>query len=145
MLLSQEYGNDLHPLAPLFEASEHYGVIGLDLSHLLPTNYTSRVSRGELKVICVFNGIVIAFAPTKANTQALIIVQCQGHEVAIDVMANKLRYGQLPTNKMILLNAWVALRRDDIVASCHAERMKDDYFKLAPYGELSWETTVCGS
>ncbi|HRQ56494.1 MAG TPA: DUF4160 domain-containing protein [Azoarcus taiwanensis] len=130
--VSRKYGNELYPLEPLFEAIEHYDVAGLDLSHLLPSGYTPKVARGELKVICVFNGIVIAFAPTKANSQALIIAQCQGQEVAIDVMTHNLRYGQLPANKMVLVNAWIALRRDDIVANWHAGRVTGEYLQLAP-------------
>ena len=86
----------------------------------------------QLKVICVFNGIVIAFAPTKGNTQALVIAQWQGQEVAMDVMTNSVRYGQLPADKMVLVNAWLALRRDDIVANWHAGRVTGDYLQLAP-------------
>jgi hypothetical protein len=78
------------------------------------------VAHGELKVIWAFNGIVIAFVPTKAKTEPFIVTQWRGLEVVLDVLASSVRYGQLPADKMVLVSAWLALRRDDILANWHA-------------------------
>lgn len=47
-------------------------------------------------------------------------------------MTHNLRYGQLPTEKMVLVNAWLALRHDDIVANWHVGRVTGEYLQLAP-------------
>lgn len=69
---------------------------------------------------------------TKIGLTPWSIAQCQGQEVGLDVMTSSVRYGQLPADKMVLVSAWVALRREDILASWHAGRVTGDYLQLAP-------------
>lgn len=130
---SRKYGNDLYPLAPLFEAIEEYEIAELDLSHLFTRPYTPRASRTEMKLVCAFYGVVIAFAPPRKKEVApFVIAQWQGHEAAIDVASNRVLYGQLPAHKLMLVNAWIEIRREEIVASWHAGRVTGEYFRLAP-------------
>lgn len=130
----RKYGNEQYPLEPLFEAIERYEVAGLDLSHLYKRPFVRRLRPDQLKMISVFYGIVVAFAAStlQRNKPPFVIAIWQSTEAAIDIGTNQLLWGQLPTNKLLLVNAWIEIHREELLANWHAGRLTGDFFKLDP-------------
>jgi len=50
----------------------------------------------------------------------------------VEIATNQLTFGQLPANKLLLVNAWIELHREEFVASWHAGRRTGDYMKVTP-------------
>jgi hypothetical protein len=57
---------------------------------------------------------------------------CDGAEAGFDVASNKLTFGQLPANKQLLVNAWIEIHREELVASWNAGRLTGEYSKVDP-------------
>lgn len=131
--VSRQYGNEHYPLEPLFEAMERFDIDGLDLSHLYKRP-VSRSVKNDLKLVAAFYGVMIGFsaARTKRNVAPFIVALCDGAEAGVDVVTSKLLFGQLPANKQLLVNAWIEIRREELVASWHAGRMTGKYLQLDP-------------
>lgn len=132
--VGRKYGNEQYPLEPLFEAIERYEIPDLDLSHLFTRPFAKRLLRSEVKLISAYYGVTVAFAATKIKKQVspFVVAMCQGAEAGIDVTSNQVIYGQIPYNKQILVNAWIEIHREELIASWNAGRMTGDYYKLDP-------------
>ena len=50
----------------------------------------------------------------------------------VDVASNALLFGALAANKLLLVNAWIELHREELIASCHAGRLTGEFMKVAP-------------
>jgi hypothetical protein len=61
-----------------------------------------------------------------------IVALCDGAEAGFDVASNKSTFGQLPENKQLLVNAWIEIHREELIASWNAGRLTGDYMKVAP-------------
>lgn len=131
--VSRKYGNEQYPLEPLFEAMARFEITDLDLSHLY-RRPLKRNSNKDLKLIAAFYGVMIGFSAARSNKQQapFVMALCDGAEAAVEVASNKLLFGQLPANKLLLVNAWVEIHREELLASWHAGRITGDYFKLDP-------------
>ena len=131
--VSRRYGNEQYPLEPLFAAMERYDVDGLDLSHLFKRP-VARTNKNDLRLIAAFYGLMIGFssARTRKDVAPFIVALCDGAEAGIDVASNKLTFGQLPENKQLLVNAWIEIHREELIASWNAGRLTGDYMKVAP-------------
>jgi hypothetical protein len=131
--VSRRYGNEQYPLEPLFEAIERYDIDGLDLSHLYKRP-VSRSVKNSLKLVAAFYGVMIGFsaARTQRDVAPFIIALCDGAEAAFDVVTGKVLFGQLSANKQLLVNAWVEIHREELVASWNAGRLNGEYLKLDP-------------
>lgn len=44
--------------------------------------------------------------------------------------ANRVEMRQLPTNKLLLVNAWIELHREELIASWHAGRLTGENIKV---------------
>lgn len=44
--------------------------------------------------------------------------------------ANRVEMRQLPTNKLLLVNAWIELHREELIASWHAGRLTGENMKV---------------
>jgi hypothetical protein len=132
--ISRKYGNEQYPLEPLFEAMERYDIADLDLSHLYKRPFAKQLLRSEVKMISAYYGIVVAFAATKIKKEVspFIVAFCEGAETRIDVATNKVIFGQIPQHKQLLVNAWIEIHREELVASWNAGRLTGEYFKLDP-------------
>lgn len=130
----RKYGNEHYPIEPLFEAMERFEIVGLDLSHLYKNPFTKRLLRSELKMIAAYYGIVVAFAATKTkkDISPFVVALCNGAEAGFDVITNQAIFGQIPMQKQILVNAWIEIHREELIASWNAGRMTGEYFKLDP-------------
>jgi integrase len=132
--VGRKYGNEQYPLEPLFEAMERFDVADLDLSHLYTRPFAKRLLRTEVKMISAYYGVMVAFAATKTKKPMApyIVALCEGNEVGIDVATNQVIFGQIPQRKQLLVNAWVEIHREELVASWNADRLTGEYFKLDP-------------
>ena len=132
--VGRKYGNELYPLEPLFEAIECFEIADLDLSHLFTRPFAKELLRSEVKLISAYYGVMVAFAATRIKKQVspFVVAMCQGAEVGIDVTSNQVIYGQIPRHKQILVNAWIEIHREELIASWNAGRMTGEYFKLDP-------------
>jgi hypothetical protein len=106
----------------------------LDLSHLYKRPFVRRLRPDQLKMISVFYGIVVAFAAStlQRNKAPFVIAIWQSAEAAIDIGTNQLLWGQLPANKLLLVNAWIEIHREELLANWHAGRLTGEFFKLEP-------------
>lgn len=131
--VSRQYGNEQYPLEPLFAAIERYDVDGLDLSHLYKRP-VSRSVKNDLKWVASFYGVMIGFsiARTRRDVAPFVVAMCDGAEAGFDVATNKLTFGQLPANKQLLVQAWIEIQREALVASWHAGRLTREYLQLDP-------------
>lgn len=46
--------------------------------------------------------------------------------------SNKPIFGELPRNKQMLVNAWIELHKEELMANWHAGRLSGEFFKLDP-------------
>ena len=61
-----------------------------------------------------------------------IHVQYQEHEVIISVPAGEVLEGNIPNSKMKLLQAWIELHRDELVADWELAVSGETVFKIEP-------------
>lgn len=132
--IGRKYGNEQYPLEPLFAAIEHFEIADLDLSHLYTRPLTRQLRPADLKMIAVFYGIVVAFTASKAarSKEPFVIALWQGNEAAVQIASNQLLWGQLPANKLVLVNAWVEIHKEELAANWHAGQITGEFFKLDP-------------
>jgi integrase len=130
----RKYGNEQYPLEPLFEAMECFEIPSLDLSHLYKKPFAKLLLRSEVKIISAYYGVVVAFAATKVKKELspFVVALCDGAETRIDVATNEVIYGQIPPQKQILVNAWIEIHREELIASWNAGRLTGEYLKLDP-------------
>jgi hypothetical protein len=90
--------------------------------------------KNSLKLVAAFYGVMIGFsaARTQRDVAPFIIALCDGAEAAFDVVTGKVLFGQLSANKQLLVNAWVEIHREELVASWNAGRLNGEYLKLDP-------------
>jgi integrase len=128
--VSRRYGNEQFPLEPLFEAMQRYDIAELDLTHLFKQPVAR--AKNDIKLIAAFYGVTIGFsaARVRRDTAPFVIALCDGAEAGIDVATNAVLFGELPANKLLLVNAWIELHREELVASWHAGRLTGEYMKV---------------
>jgi hypothetical protein len=87
-----------------------------------------------VKIISAYYGVVVAFAATKVKKELspFVVALCDGAETRIDVATNEVIYGQIPPQKQILVNAWIEIHREELIASWNAGRLTGEYLKLDP-------------
>ncbi|MBZ0127195.1 MAG: phage integrase N-terminal SAM-like domain-containing protein [Rhodocyclaceae bacterium] len=132
--VSRQYGNELYPLEPLFAAMERYDIADLDLSHLYKRPVAKPLRAGDIRLIAAFYGVLVAFtaARVRRDMAPFVVALCESAEAGIDVATNQLLYGRLPANKLLLVNAWIELHREELLASWQAGRLTGEYVKVEP-------------
>jgi hypothetical protein len=132
--VGRKYGNEQYSLVPLFEAMERYEVAGLDLSHLYTRPYIQKLRPADMKMVSAFYGIIIAFTANKhkRDVAPFIIALWQSNEAAINIASNQVIWGCLPNGKLLLVNAWVEIHREELLANWSTGKQTGEYFKLAP-------------
>ena len=63
---------------------------------------------------------------------AFLLAMYEGLEAGFDIAANKPIFGELPRNKQMLVNAWIELHKEELMANWHAGRLSGEFFKLDP-------------
>ena len=131
---SRRYGNEQYPLEPLFEAVSRLEFSGLDIAHLYTRPPSQRPCVTDLRMISAYHGIIVALPmpKTKKPTAPFLLAMYEGLEAGFDIAANKPIFGELPLNKQMLVNAWIELHKEELMANWHAGRLSGEFFKLDP-------------
>ncbi|MDX9886668.1 DUF4160 domain-containing protein [Thauera sp.] len=131
---SRRYGNEQYPLEPLFEAVSRLAFSGLDIAHLYTRPPSQRPCVTDLRMISAYHGIIVALPmpKTKKPTAPFLLAMYEGLEAGFDIAANKPIFGELPRNKQMLVNAWIELHKEELMANWHAGRLSGEFFKLDP-------------
>jgi integrase len=130
--VSRKYGNEQYPLEPLFAGVAQYEINGLDLSHLIKKPIAA--PKQHLRLIAAFYGVTTAFVATnsKKDSTPFIIALCDGAEAGINIANHRVLFGQLPAHKQLLVDAWISIHREELVASWNAGRLTGEYMKVEP-------------
>ena len=113
---------------------EKYEVKGLDVSHLFVRPPTRRNQQLETKMISAYYGIVIALSQTRGNTQIApyIFARCQGAEAAVSIADSRILSGDLPFAKQVMVQAWIEIHREELVANWENGRVSGEFFRVDP-------------
>ncbi len=132
--IGRQYGNEQYPLAPLFEAMARYEIIGLDLSHFYTRPFIQQLRPADIKMVSAFYGVVVAFTSNKhkRDLAPFIVAVWQGNEAALNIGSNQIIWGYLPTGKLLLVNAWIEIHREELIANWNTGKQTGEYFKLDP-------------
>ena len=130
----RKYGNGQYPLPPLFDAMEKYEVKGLDISRLFVRPPTRRNQQLETKMISAYYGIVIALRQSheKAQIAPYVFARCQGAEAAVSIADNRILSGDLPFAKQVMVQAWIEIHREELVANWENGRVSGEFFRVDP-------------
>jgi Domain of unknown function (DUF4160) len=118
----------------LFAALLQYDVDGIDLAHLYVKPLIKRRSPAELKIISAFYGVIAAFTKN-AGLQIqdpMLLFQYQGYEMLVNIETSAVVHGDLPVQKHLLVNAWLEIHREELLANWHMGKDTGDYFKIEP-------------
>lgn len=82
----------------------------------------------------MFYGIIIMmyFRDRKKHKLPHIHVKYQEHEAVISLKNSKVLEGSLPTNKMKLVQAWIVLHRDELLANWDLAVNGQQIFQIEP-------------
>lgn len=130
----RRYGNEHYPLEPLFAAIEQFEVQGLDLSHLYTATPSPRIPKPDGKMISAYYGIVIAFCQTRGNARMppCIHARCHGSEASFSIPDNTILSGTFPFAKQVLVQAWIEIHREELIANWENGKSDGDFFRIDP-------------
>jgi len=87
-----------------------------------------------MAIISMFYGIIISmyYLDNKQNNLPHIHVKYQEEEAVISIVDGQLLEGALKTNKMKLVQAWVEIHNDELVANWELAIKGEAIFKIDP-------------
>lgn len=127
---SRGYGNEHFPLAPLFEAIRQFSVEGLELGHLYISAPDIPPAREPGNTISAYYGVDVSLC--LKGDKPLIIARCQDDEASVCIVDNRIARGRLPKGKLFLVQAWVEIHRQALVANWENARCTGKVFPIAP-------------
>jgi integrase len=130
----RRYGNEHYPLEPLFAAIERYEIPGLDLSHLHTRPPSPCPPKAETRMISAFYGIVIAFCWTRGHAQKppCVLARCHDAEASFSIPDNSILSGMLPFAKHVLVQAWIEIHREELLANWENGKADGEFFRIDP-------------
>ena len=87
-----------------------------------------------MAIISMFYGIIISmyFFDTKQDKLPHIHVKYQEDEVIVSIPEGGVLEGGIPASKMKLLQAWIELHKDELLADWELARTGQQLFKIDP-------------
>jgi hypothetical protein len=87
-----------------------------------------------MPIVSMFYGIIIYMyaLDTKQHHLPHIHIEYQGQEAVIGIPDGELIVGELPTNKMKLVQAWIEIHREELVADWAIAVKGGEIFKIDP-------------
>ncbi|HEY6000192.1 MAG TPA: DUF4160 domain-containing protein [bacterium] len=87
-----------------------------------------------MPVISMFYGIIVMmfFVDNKRHKKPHIHVKYQQHEAILGLPAGRLLEGSLPPAKMKLVQAWMEIHRDELMADWLLASKGEQVFKIDP-------------
>lgn len=87
-----------------------------------------------MPIISMFYGIIIYMyaLDTKQHHLPHIQVEYQGKEAVIEIPSGTIVIGELPTNKLKLVQAWIEIHRDELIADWSIAVKGGEIFRIEP-------------
>ena len=87
-----------------------------------------------MAIISMFYGIIISlyFIDKKRHKLPHIHVKYQEHEAVIQIPEGTIIEGALPSNKMKLVQAWIEIHKDELIADWELASKGEGIFKIEP-------------
>jgi hypothetical protein len=88
----------------------------------------------EMPVISMFYGIIVSmyYLDTKKHNSPHIHVSYQGREAVIAIPSGDLLDGDIKQNKLRLVQAWIEIHKDDLMADWELASKGEAIFKIEP-------------
>lgn len=87
-----------------------------------------------MPAISAFYGLIVYmyFLDNKQHKTPHIHVKYQDNEVVVEIPTGKTIEGNIPTNKMKLLQAWIEIHQEELMASWHLAVSGQHPYKIDP-------------
>ena len=85
-------------------------------------------------MISAYHGIVIAFCRTRGNTlmPPCIHARYHGAEASFSIPDNTILAGTFPFAKQVLVQAWIEIHREELIANWENGKASGDFFRIDP-------------
>ena len=85
-------------------------------------------------MISAYHGIVIAFCRTPGNAlmPPCIHARCHGAEASFSIPDNTILAGTFPFAKQVLVQAWIEIHREELIANWENGKASGDFFRIDP-------------
>lgn len=85
-------------------------------------------------IISMFYGIIISlyFFDNRQHKSPHIHVRYQGHEAVFSIPDGELKEGKIPANKVRLVQAWIEIHKEDLIADWELAASGQEIFKIEP-------------
>ena len=87
-----------------------------------------------MAVISMFYGIIVSmyYFDNRRHKKPHIHVRYQDGEVVIEIPAGEILEGSIPRSKMKLVEAWIEIHRDELMADWNLAANGENIFKIDP-------------
>ncbi len=87
-----------------------------------------------MPIISMFYGIIIYMyaLDMKQHNRPHIHVEYQGVEAVVEIPSGEIIAGELPSNKMKLVQAWIEIHHDELMADWSIATKGGEIFKIEP-------------
>lgn len=87
-----------------------------------------------MAIISMFYGIIVSmyYFDTRRHHKPHVHVKYQGDEVVLEIPSGEVLEGSIPPNKMKLVQAWVEIHRDELMADWELAANGENVFKIDP-------------
>jgi len=88
----------------------------------------------DMPIISMFYGIIVYMyaLDNRQHHQAHIHVEYQGAEAVIAIPSGEILAGEMPTNKMKLLQAWIEIHHEELLADWAIAIKGGEIFRIEP-------------
>ena len=86
-----------------------------------------------MPALCIFYGIIVRMYKEKGgkHNKPHIHAEYQGQEIVV-ALDGEILEGGIPANKLKLLEAWMEIHREDLIANWQLLSEGQKFFKIAP-------------
>ena len=86
-----------------------------------------------MPALCIFYGIIVRMYNEKGgkHSKPHIHAEYQGQEIVV-ALDGEILEGKIPANKLKLLEAWMEIHREDLIANWQLLSEGQKFFKIAP-------------
>lgn len=87
-----------------------------------------------MPVISMFYGVIVMmyYFDNKRHKKPHIHVKYQGQEAVIEIPDGKILEGKISSNKFKLIQAWIEIHQDELLADWHLAKSGEQVFKIKP-------------
>ena len=87
-----------------------------------------------MAIISMFYGIIVSlyFFDNRQHKSPHIHVRYQGQEAVFSIPDGDLKEGKIPANKIRLVQAWIEIHKEDLIADWELATAGQEIFKIEP-------------